>query len=354
MQTDSSSTLSSLVNAIQPLDQDAMRRTAVRLDSLLKPPGSLGRLEQLAIQLAGMRGLSGHQVARKQIIVMAADHGVYEEGVAISPRAVTAIQAANMVTGITGVCVLAANANTEVKVVDVGIDSDPLPGVLDMKVRRGSGNIAREAAMTYRQAEDLLLACARLTRRQAAEGVRVFGVGELGMANTTPAAAMVGVLTDHDPEQVVGIGANFPSDRLHHKVAVVRQAISVNQPNAQDGVDVLAKVGGFDLAGMAGVMLGAASAGLPVVLDGFLSYASALAACRIAPQVRDYLIPSHFSAEKGATIALRYLQLEPYLQLGMRLGEGSGAAIAMHLIDAACAMHNNMGQLSDSDIVLPS
>lgn len=354
MQTNSSSTLSALINAIQPVDQDAMQRTSLRLDGLLKPVGSLGRLEQLAIQLAGMRGLSGHQAARKQIIVMAADHGVYEEGVAISPRAVTAIQAANMVKGITGVCVLAANAGAEVKVVDVGIDSEPLPGVLDMKVRRGSGNIAREAAMTHRQAQDLLFACAQLTRQQAAEGVRVFGVGELGMANTTPAAAIISVLTDQDPNQVVGIGANFPNERLHHKVAVVRQAIAVNQPNAYDGIDVLTKVGGFDLVGMTGVMLGAAAAGLPVVLDGFLSYASALAACRIAPQVRDYLIPSHFSAEKGATIALQHLQMEPYLQLGMRLGEGSGAAIAMHLIDAACAMHNNMGQLSDSNIVLPS
>ncbi|MDX5627754.1 MULTISPECIES: nicotinate-nucleotide--dimethylbenzimidazole phosphoribosyltransferase [unclassified Brenneria] len=354
MQTEPSSTLSSLVDAIVPLDKDAMRRAADRLDGLLKPLGSLGRLEQLAIQLAGMRGLSGLQAARKQIIVMAADHGVYEEGVAISPRAVTAIQTANMVRGITGVCVLAANAGAEVNVVDVGIDSEPLPGVLNMKVRRGSGNIAREAAMTYRQAEDLLLACARLTRQQAAGGVRVFGVGELGMANTTPAAAMISVLTDHDPNQVVGIGANFPSERLHHKVAVVRQAITVNQPNAHDGIDVLAKVGGFDLVGMAGVMLGAAAAGLPVVLDGFLSYASALAACRIAPQVRDYLIPSHFSAEKGALIALQHLQMEPYLQLGMRLGEGSGAAMAMPLIDAACAMHNNMGLLSDSNIMLPS
>ncbi|MEC5342010.1 nicotinate-nucleotide--dimethylbenzimidazole phosphoribosyltransferase [Brenneria populi] len=354
MQTDSSSALSSLVKAITPLDKEAMRRTALRLDSLLKPLGSLGRLEQLAIQLAGMRGISAHQAARKQIIVMAADHGVYEEGVAISPRAVTAIQAANMVKGITGVCVLAANAGAEVKVVDVGIDSDPLPGVLNMKVRRGSGNIAREAAMTYRQAQDLLLACAQLTQRQAAAGVRVFGVGELGMANTTPAAAIISVLTDSDPQLVVGVGANFPSERLDHKVAVVRRAIAVNQPNAHDGVDVLSKVGGFELVGMAGVMLGAAAAGLPVVLDGFLSYASALAACCIAPQARDYLIPSHFSAEKGAVIALRHLQMEPYLQLGMRLGEGSGAALAMHLIDAACAMHNDMGRLSDSNIVLPS
>lgn len=347
-------TLSQLVESIIPLDNEAMQRASARIDGLLKPTGSLGRLETLAIQLAGMRGLSGHRIKRKQIIVMAADHGVYDEGVAISPRAVTAIQAANMVKGITGVCVLAANANTEVNVVDVGIDSEPLPGVLNMKVQRGSGNIAREAAMTRQQAEDLLYASAQLTIEQAVGGVGVFGVGELGMANTTPAAAIISVITDRDPHQVVGIGANFPSDRLHHKAAVVRDAIAFNQPDARDGIEVLARVGGFDLVGMAGVMLGAAAVGRPVVLDGFLSYASALAACLIAPTVRDYLIPSHLSAEKGAAIALRHLQLEPYLQLEMRLGEGSGAAIAMHLIDAACAMYNNMGALADSDIVLPA
>ncbi|HDM8360695.1 TPA: nicotinate-nucleotide--dimethylbenzimidazole phosphoribosyltransferase [Yersinia enterocolitica] len=346
-------TLSSILRTIAPLDSKAMARAKTRLDGLLKPQGSLGRLEQLAIQLAGMRGLYGHQVARKQIIVMAADHGVYDEGVAISPRVVTMVQALNMVRGVTGVCVLAANAGAEVKIVDVGIDSDTLPGVIDMKVARGSGNIARGAAMTRQQAEDLLIASATLTLQQAADGVKVFGVGELGMANTTPAAAMVSVFTDSDPELAVGIGANFPSEQLHHKVAVVRRAIETNQPDASDGIDVLAKVGGFDLVGMTGVMLGAAAAGLPVVLDGFLSYASALAACRIEPKVRDYLIPSHLSAEKGTVIALNHLQLEPYLQMGMRLGEGSGAALAMHLVDAACAMYNNMGSLAESNIELP-
>jgi nicotinate-nucleotide--dimethylbenzimidazole phosphoribosyltransferase len=189
--------------------------------------------------------------------------------------------------------------------------------------------------------------------QKAGEGVTLFGVGELGMANTTPAAAMVSVLTDSSPDDVVGMGANFPSDKLHHKIAVVRKAIETNQPDAADGIDVLAKVGGFDLVGMTGVMLGAAAAGLPVVLDGFLSYASALAACQIAPGVRDYLIPSHLSAEKGAVIAMNKLGLEPYLQMGMRLGEGSGAALAMHIVDAACAMHNNMGSLAESNIVLP-
>ena len=240
-----------------------------------------------------------------------------------------------------------------IKLVDVGIDADPLPGLINLKVARGSGNIARTAAMSRQQAETVLLASMHLTRQLAADGVKVFGVGELGMANTTPAAAVISVLTGSDPDAVVGCGANLPLAQRGHKVAVVRQAIALNQPNPEEGLDVLAKVGGYDLVGMTGVILGAASCGLPVVLDGFLSYASALAACRMAPTAHPYLIPSHLSAEKGAQIALDALGLRPYLDMDMRLGEGSGAALAMHLLDAASVMYNQMGTLAQSNIVLP-
>ncbi|MDW3776784.1 nicotinate-nucleotide--dimethylbenzimidazole phosphoribosyltransferase [Kluyvera cryocrescens] len=347
-------TLASLLAAIPDVDSVAMARAQQHIDGLLKPTGSLGRLESLAVQLAGMPGLYGvPQVDNKAILVMCADHGVWHEGVAVSPQVVTAIQAANMTRHNTGVCVLAAQAGAQVHVIDVGIDADPIPGLIDMKVARGSGNIAKTAAMSAEQAQSLLLATMNYTRSLAQQGVTLFGVGELGMANTTPAAAVVSVLTGTDPEAVVGIGANLPHDRLHHKVDVVRRAIALNQPDANDGLDVLAKVGGFDLLGMTGVMLGAASCGLPVVLDGFLSYASALAACRIAPGVKPYLIPSHYSAEKGARIALEHLDLVPYLNMEMRLGEGSGAAMAMHIVESACAMHNRMGTLAGSNIVLP-
>ena len=227
------------------------------------------------------------------------------------------------------------------------------PGVLDMKVARGSGNIAQGPAMSREQGQELLLEVMRYTRALAQEGVTLFGVGELGMANTTPAAAIVSVLTGSDAQEVVGIGANLPLAKVGNKVAVVRRAIAVNQPDPNDGLDVLSKVGGFDLLGMTGVMLGAASCGLPVVLDGFLSYAAALAACQIAPEVKPYLIPSHYSAEKGARIALAHLGLEPYLNMGMRLGEGSGAALAMPIVEAACAMYHRMGILAASNIVLP-
>lgn len=347
-------TLSSLLRAIPQPDSAAMARAQQHIDGLLKPPGSLGRLEALAVQLAGMPGLKGApQVQEKAILVMCADHGVWHEGVTISPQVVTAIQAGNMVRGNTGVCVLARQAGARVHIIDTGIDADPLDGLINMKVARGSGNIAREAAMTVDQAQELLLETMRYTRELAAQGVTLFGVGELGMANTTPAAAVVSVLTGSDPQEVVGIGANLPASQLGHKADVVRRAIALNQPDPQDGLDVLTKVGGFDLLGMTGVMLGAASCGLPVVLDGFLSYASALAACRIAPEAKPYLIPSHLSAEKGARIALENLGLEPYLNMEMRLGEGSGAALAMQLVDAACAIYNEMGTLAASNIVLP-
>ena len=347
-------TLTSLLRAIPLPDSAAMLRAQQHIDGLLKPPGSLGRLESLAVQLAGMPGLKGvPHVNGKAMLVMCADHGVWDEGVAVSPKVVTAIQAANMTRGTTGVCVLAAQAGAKVHVIDVGIDAEPIPGVVNMRVARGYGNIAEGPAMSHSQAEELLLEVIRYTHELAKDGVTLFGVGELGMANTTPAAAIVSVLTGSDAEEVVGIGANLPLSRVGNKVDVVRRAIAVNQPDRHDGVDVLAKVGGFDLVGMAGVMLGAASCGLPVVLDGFLSYSAALAACQIAPQIKPYLIPSHFSAEKGARTALAHLELDPYLNMGMRLGEGSGAALAMPIVEAACAMYNNMGQLAASNIELP-
>lgn len=347
-------TLAARLAAIPAPDAAAMARAQHHLDGLIKPVGSLGRLESLAVQLAGMPGLNGTpQVGDKALIVLCADHGVWHEGVAVSPREVTAIQAGNMLRGNTGVCVLAAQAGARVHVLDVGIDAEPVAGLVNMKLARGSENIARGPAMSMDDAQALLQKTFDYARVLAEQGVTLFGVGELGMANTTPAAAIVSVLTGEAPEAVVGLGANLPEALLGHKAQVVRTAIARNQPNAADGLEVLAKVGGYDLLGMTGIMLGAASCGLPVVLDGFLSYASALAACRIAPAVKPYLIPSHLSAEKGACIALTHLELEPYLNMGMRLGEGSGAALGMQLVDAACAIWQQMGTLAQSNIVLP-
>jgi len=345
-------TIQDLVAAIRPLDQHKQALAAAHIDGLVKPLNSLGRLETLAIQLAGMPGLTRLDNLQKEIVVMCADHGVYDEGVAISPQQVTHLQALNMLKGTSGVCVLAKSNGASVLPVDIGIDCEPIDGMLSLKVGRKSGNIARGPAMSRSEAEHLLLRSAQLVPTRAAKGIAVFGTGELGMANTTPASAIISVLCGCDPHEVVGIGANLPAERMAHKEAMVRQAIDVNQPNPADAIDVLAKVGGYDLVGMTGVILGAGACGLPVVLDGFLSYAAAIVACQIAPEVKNYCIPSHFSAEKGSQRALEHLGLTPYLYLDLRLGEGSGAALAMSIVSAAGAMYCEMGVLAESGISL--
>ncbi|WP_409422915.1 nicotinate-nucleotide--dimethylbenzimidazole phosphoribosyltransferase [Pseudaeromonas sp. ZJS20] len=347
-------TLEQLIDSIRPLDAEAQRLAQAKVDALVKPIGSLGSLESLVVQLAGIYRTPEPSLGPKQILVMAADHGVFDEDIAVTPKEVTVIQALNMTRGKTGVCALAHAAGVAVKIVDIGIDCEPLPGVINIKLARGCGNIARGPAMRREDAVELLLRSARLAMQAVADGVRVLGVGELGIGNTTPAAAMVSVFTGVPAEEAVGLGANYPSDRLHHKVAVVEQAIKTNRPDAADPLDVLAKVGGFDLVGMTGVMLGGAAAGVPVVLDGFLSYACALAACKLAPQLWHYLIPSHLSAEKGSLLALAHLDFHPFLQLGMRLGEGSGAALAMPILEAAISMYQRMGLLSDVNLDLPA
>lgn len=345
--------LNQLLGSIRPLDKEAQSETEELINDLVKPIGSLGRLESLAIQLSGIYRNKDWSVARKKIFVMAADHGVFEEGVAVTPQSVTALQANNTRLGLTGVCAMAAATNTEVELIDAGIDCDSLDGIRSIKLARGSKNIAIEPAMTRSDVELILYRSAALVTEAAQLGVNVIGVGELGIANTTPASAIVSVMTGIEPGKVVGLGANLPSDKRQHKVDVVSSAIKNNRPEKSDPIDVLAKVGGYDLAGMTGLIIGAASAGIPVVLDGFLSYASALLASQLSPYIWYYLIPSHLSAEQGARVALSHLEIKPYFDLEMRLGEGSGAALAMNLIDAAYQMKTKMGTLSENGLDLP-
>lgn len=314
-------TLTRIINAIGSPDEQCQRHMALHLDGLVKPIGSLGRLELLAVQLSGISHTLEPAYPRKLIVVTAADHGVYDEDVSSAPQIVTHMQMINMVEGKAGVNVLAKQAGAEVLLVDTGIKGDVIPGVVDFRVRQGSDNIAQGPAMRHDEAYHLIERCANLAMQQVEKGVNLIGVGELGMANTTPAAAVVSVMCRASPALTVGTGANFPAPRLQHKVDVVSRAIAINRPDAEDGIDVLAKVGGFDLCGMAGTIIGAAAAGIPVVLDGFLSYASAIAAMKIAPSIRPYLIPSHRSAEKGTQTALTFLALSPVLDMDMRLGE---------------------------------
>ncbi|MCE0495675.1 nicotinate-nucleotide--dimethylbenzimidazole phosphoribosyltransferase [Vibrio salinus] len=345
--------LNNVLASIRPLDEGTLSESEKMINDLVKPIGSLGRLESLARQLSGIYRSTQWVADKKKIIVMAADHGVFEEGVAVTPQSVTALQAKNTCLGLTGVCALAAAACTDVEVIDAGINCDDLEGIRQIKQHRGSANITTGPAMTRCEAEQLLYRSALIALEEAGSGTKVLGIGELGIANTTPAAAIVSVMTDTAPDSVVGLGANLPSERRQHKVDMVTKAIRVNGPEKSDPISVLSKVGGYDLAGMAGLIIGGAAAGIPVVLDGFLSYASALIACQLNPYIPHYLIPSHLSAEQGAQVALSHLKMKPYFDLEMRLGEGSGAALAMNLIEAAYQMMTKMGTLSDNGLNLP-
>ena len=330
--------LADLLNTIPAIDLAAMSRAQRHIDGLLKPVGSLGRLEALAIQLAGMPGLNGiPHVGKKAVLVMCADHGVWEEGVAISPKEVTAIQAENMTRGTTGVCVLAAQAGANVHVIDVGIDTaEPIPGLINMRVARGSGNIASAPAMSRRQAEKLLLDVICYTRELAKNGVTLFGVGELGMANTTPAAAIVSTITGRDPEEVVGIGANLPTDKLANKIDVVRRAITLNQPNPQDGVNVLAKVGGFRFGRNSWSDVRCCFLRFTRVA-GWISFLCCCA--RSLPDVSCNQTVSHsFSLvgrKRRAYSALAF-GAGALSQYGYALGEGSGAAGDVHHRSCLC------------------
>lgn len=348
------SALNELKASITPVDEQIRRQAQQHIDRLFKPIGSLGRLETLASQLAAIYRTTRWHCGHKKIFVMAADHGVFAEHVAVTPQNVTAMQALNTVKGLTGVAALSWPFNIAVEMVDVGMDCAPITGVTNMKVAYGSGNIAHGPAMTCLQAGQLITDSAHYVQQAIAQQeLTVIGIGELGIANTTPAAAIVSVITGHSPQQAVGLGANLPSGQLQHKIDVVTQAIAVNRPERDDPIDVMAKVGGFDLAAMSGAILGAAAMNTPVVLDGFLSYASALIACQLVPAARGYLIPSHLSAEKGSQLALDYLALTPFIHMGLRLGEGSGAALAMPFIDAAHAMYHRMGSMEENGVELP-
>ncbi|MFT9497069.1 nicotinate-nucleotide--dimethylbenzimidazole phosphoribosyltransferase [Anaerosolibacter sp.] len=345
--------LQQTLQMISELNQEAMTKTRARVDALIKPPGSLGRLEDLAVQLAGITGNPFPVVDKKVVIVMSADHGVYQEGIAPNPQIITAIQTPNFAKGVTGVCAFAKQAGAEVVIVDIGVAVDiEHPGVLQRKIRYGTSNMAEGPAMSREEAIQALEIGIEVAEAQIKAGKNLIGTGEMGIGNTTASAAIVAVMGNYDPLEVVGIGAGLPTDQLSHKANVICKAIAHNKPDSKDGIDVLAKVGGFEIGGMAGTMLAAAAHGVPVVVDGFISTAAAIIACSIETKVKNYLIPSHCSAEKGGKAALNLIGLQPMFDMGMRLGEGSGAAIAFNIVEAATYMVKEMITLEESGIIL--
>lgn len=336
-------TVSSLRDRIAGADAGAEAAARRHLDALTKPPGSLGRLEDLAARLAALRGVPP-QIDRPVIFTFAADHGVAVEGVSAYPQSVTAQMVDNFLRGGAAVNVLARQAGARVVVADFGVAGAlaHAPELVRRRFGPGTGNIARGAAMTRAQAIAALEAGATLADAAIDDGADLLGAGDMGIANTTAASAMVAAFTGAEAAQVTGRGTGVDEATWRRKVEVVRRALAVNRPVASDGLDVLAKVGGFEIGGLAGVMLAGAARRVPVVLDGFIAGAAALVAVAVAPLARDALFAAHRSAEPGHAAALAHLGLEPYLDLALRLGEGTGAALFIHLARAASRIYHEM------------
>lgn len=340
--------IEALVRAVQPLDQKAMLAAEAHQARLAKPPGSLGRLEELSVQLAGVTGKVHNELPRKQLLVFAADNGVVAEGVSSAPQSVTMQQTINLTRGKTGAAVLAKRFGCGLTVCDVGVNADICESaVLNRKIAYGTQNICAGPAMTREQALQAILTGAAVAENVDADAV---GIGEMGIGNTTTSSAVLAVLLGADVDKVTGRGGGITEESFRKKKAVIRTAIAVNRPNRNDVIDVLAKVGGFDLAAMCGAFLGAAASRRAAVIDGFISAVAALCAVRLCPLVRGYLIPSHASFEIGYRLAMEAMDLRPLLDLGMRLGEGSGCPLAFQVLDAACAVMNNMASFDEAGI----
>lgn len=340
--------LDALVREVLPLDRSAMTATEEYQARLAKPPGSLGRLEEISIQLAGITGRVHNALNKKQLLVFAADNGVVAEGVSSAPQSVTKQQTINLMRGKTGAAVLAKHFGCGLTVCDVGVNADIYEStVLNRKIAYGTQNICTGPAMTREQTLQAILTGAEIARTVDAD---VIGVGEMGIGNTTTSSAVLAVLLGADVEAVTGRGGGITEESFRKKKAVIRTAIEVNRPDRDDVVGVLSKVGGFDLAAMCGAFLGAAAARRPAVIDGLISTAAALCAVRLCPNVRGYLVPSHASFEIGYRLAMEAMDLRPLFDLGMRLGEGSGCPLAFQVLDAACAVINDMATFDEAGI----
>ncbi|MCX7841598.1 MAG: nicotinate-nucleotide--dimethylbenzimidazole phosphoribosyltransferase [Clostridia bacterium] len=343
--------LQQALDSIGDLHKDLMDKAQARLDNLTKPIGSLGRLEEIVKQLVGITGDLNPVVDKKTVIIMCADNGVVEEGVTQTTKDVTATVTRNFTKGFTGINVLSRHANSDILIVDIGVDADlGCEGIMDCKVRRGTWNIAKGPAMTREEAIKCIETGINIVGDLKKQGINMLGTGEMGIGNTTTSSAIAIVLTDSPVEEMVGRGAGLTSEGLQRKISVVRKAIEVNKPDKNDPIDVLAKLGGFDIAGLVGCYLGAAAYRLPILIDGFISAAAALIAVNIKREAKNYIFPSHGSAEPGTGAIMKALGLQPMLNLGMRLGEGTGAALAFHIIDAAVAAYREMGTFQDAQV----
>lgn len=327
-----------LLQSINPASKDWEEKAWQRLKSQIRPRGSLGELEVIAARLAAIKETLAPDLSKKLIFTMAGDHGVASEGVSAYPQEVTAQMVYSFTQGWASINVLANHVGAEVKVVDCGVAADLPPEwpILHRKLRKGTANMAEGPAMDRDLAiQGLLLGAELVQEANSEEGYQLFGTGDMGIANTTPSTAIIAVLSGKPIAELTGRGTGINDEGLARKISVVEKALSVNRPNPKDPLDVLSKVGGLEIAGLAGAVLGAAAVGAPVVCDGFIATAGALIACKLAPSAKDYLFISHRSHEIGHGTMVEMLELRPILDLNMRLGEGTGSALAMNILEAS-------------------
>ena len=349
-------TISPLVDrtiaAIGPLDAGAVAAAEARQGILTKPPGSLGRLESLSIQLAGIFGEPIPQVRGKAVIVVAGDHGVAAEGVSAYPGEVTPQMVFNFLAGGAAINALAHHAGAEITVIDAGVavDLEPQPGLAIAKVGYGAGNIAVGPAMSREDAIRCLEIGINAASDSADGGANLIAGGDMGIGNTTPSAAITAAITGADVATVTGRGTGVDDAGLEGKIAAVRRALEVNQPDGADGLDVLSKIGGYEIGALAGVMLGAAARNCAVIVDGFISGAAALIAWRLCPNIATRCIAAHCSVEPGHNVALQAMGLSPLLDMSMRLGEGTGAALAMHIVEASAKCLAEMATFAEAGV----
>ena len=344
--------LEELILNIQPLDKEAMEAARARQNQLTKPRGSLGRLEEIGVHMAGITGSAKPVIRNKVITTMAGDHGVVAEGVSAYPSEVTAQMVLNFLHGGAAINVLGSQLGARVVVADLGVKAEfnAHPRLVNKKIARGTGNIAREPAMSSPQARQALEAGIAIVDNEARQGLDILVPGDMGIGNTTPSAAIAAVFTGAEPDQVVGRGTGVDDRGMQRKRAAVQSALEVNQPDPENGLDVLAKVGGFEIGGLTGAILRAASLRVPVVIDGYISTAAAMLAVSLAPETRHYLFSAHRSQELGHQLMLDWLELDPLLDLNLRLGEGTGAALAVHLIEAACRIQSDMATFQEAGV----
>jgi len=345
------SLLEKVRTGISPVSQEVARQTQKHMDNLIKPLGSLGKLEDLAVQIASITGRVTNKLEKKCVVVFAADNGICAEGVSAAPAAITALQTVNMTKEIAGINILSKQAGSDLFIVDIGVNADlPQGKIINRKIRRGTGNMLHEAAMTREEAIEAIEIGIKMVGDLVEQGYQVIGTGEMGIGNTSTSGAVIMSLLNLPADQVIGKGAGMTEKDYVHKKAIIEKVLANRQPDSQDPIDVLRKVGGLDIAGIVGIYLGCAYYRIPAIIDGLISIAGALIAARLCPLSVQYMLPSHLSAEPGYQLVMAELGINPYFSLNMRLGEGTGCPLTFYLIDCALAIGREMGTFEQGEI----